>query len=86
VIARRRTPSIIEQYREIGGGSPILKWTKIQGEGMVKILDEISPHTAPHKFYVGFRYVNPLTEEAIEEMERWVLSLNVKSLHAIFHL
>lgn len=25
---------------------------------------------APHKFYIGFRYVHPLTEEAIEEMER----------------
>ena len=25
---------------------------------------------APHKFYVGFRYVNPLTEDAIEQMER----------------
>ena len=26
--------------------------------------------TAPHKYYIGFRYVHPLTEEAIEEMER----------------
>uniref|UniRef100_A0A3Q2QTD0 Ferrochelatase n=1 Tax=Fundulus heteroclitus TaxID=8078 RepID=A0A3Q2QTD0_FUNHE len=26
--------------------------------------------SAPHKFYIGFRYVNPLTEEAIEEMEK----------------
>lgn len=24
---------------------------------------------APHKYYIGFRYVHPLTEEAIEEME-----------------
>eukprot|EP00914_Ancora_sagittata_P031797 GHVO01064451.1.p1 GENE.GHVO01064451.1~~GHVO01064451.1.p1 ORF type:complete len:425 (-),score=49.42 GHVO01064451.1:251-1348(-) len=70
LIAKRRTPSIIEQYREIGGGSPIHKWTDIQGEGMVKLLDEISPETAPHKFYIGFRYVHPLTEEAIDEMER----------------
>jgi len=30
-IAKRRTPSIIEKYSEIGGGSPILKWTKKQG-------------------------------------------------------
>jgi len=29
--------------------------------------------TAPHKFYVGFRYVNPLTEDAVEQMERQVL-------------
>jgi ferrochelatase len=69
-IAKRRTPRIVEQYREIGGGSPILKWTNIQGKGMVEILDNISPETAPHKYYVGFRYVNPLVEDAIEQMER----------------
>ncbi|KAK2818834.1 hypothetical protein Q5P01_024395 [Channa striata] len=32
--------------------------------------NEMSPETAPHKFYIGFRYVHPLTEEAIEEMEK----------------
>ena len=30
IIAKRRTPSIIQKYNEIGGGSPILKWTKTQ--------------------------------------------------------
>ncbi|XP_053264886.1 ferrochelatase, mitochondrial isoform X1 [Podarcis raffonei] len=68
-IAKRRTPKIQEQYSRIGGGSPIKKWTATQGEGMVKLLDEMSPHSAPHKYYIGFRYVHPLTEEAIEEME-----------------
>ncbi|KAF3848741.1 hypothetical protein F7725_015238 [Dissostichus mawsoni] len=70
LIARRRTPKIQEQYSKIGGGSPIKHWTSMQGEGMVKLLDEMSPDTAPHKFYIGFRYVHPLTEEAIEEMEK----------------
>lgn len=70
LIARRRTPKIEEQYAKIGGGSPILKWTREQGAGMVKILDELSPSTAPHKPYVAFRYTNPLTEECIEEMKR----------------
>ena len=37
---------------------------------MVKILDEISPETAPHKPYVAFRYANPLTDECIAEMKR----------------
>ncbi|XP_063066634.1 ferrochelatase, mitochondrial [Engraulis encrasicolus] len=69
-IAKRRTPKIQEQYSRIGGGSPIKQWTTMQGEGMVKLLDEMCPDTAPHKFYIGFRYVHPLTEEAIEEMER----------------
>mgnify|MGYP001801612750 CR=1 FL=1 len=44
-IAKRRTPKIQEQYRKIGGGSPIKMWTEKQGEGMVKILDKISPQT-----------------------------------------
>uniref|UniRef100_A0A8C0VBX8 Ferrochelatase n=1 Tax=Cyanistes caeruleus TaxID=156563 RepID=A0A8C0VBX8_CYACU len=70
LIAKRRTPKIQEQYSRIGGGSPIKKWTAVQGEGMVKLLDSMSPHTAPHKYYIGFRYVHPLTEEAIADMER----------------
>uniref|UniRef100_A0A672G722 Ferrochelatase n=1 Tax=Salarias fasciatus TaxID=181472 RepID=A0A672G722_SALFA len=58
-IAKRRTPKIQEQYSKIGGGSPIKRWTAMQGEGMVKLLDEMSPETAPHKFYIGFRYFHP---------------------------
>ncbi|KAJ8402119.1 hypothetical protein AAFF_G00373540 [Aldrovandia affinis] len=54
-IAKRRTPKIQEQYSRIGGGSPIKKWTTMQGEGMVKLLDKMCPETAPHKFYIGFR-------------------------------
>lgn len=67
-IARRRTPKIQAQYGKIGGGSPIKRWTEAQGEGMIKILDEISPQSAPHKFYIGFRYAHPLTEDTIEQM------------------
>lgn len=69
-IARRRTPKIQKQYEKIGGGSPIKMWTEKQGEGMVKLLDEMCPETAPHKFYIGFRYVHPLTEDTVDEMER----------------
>ncbi|GAA6061134.1 hypothetical protein JCM10212_001734 [Sporobolomyces blumeae] len=70
LIAKRRTPKIEKQYADIGGGSPILKWTRIQGEGMAKLLDEMSPQTAPHKAYVAFRYANPLTETCLDEMKR----------------
>lgn len=44
-IARRRTPKIQEQYKQIGGGSPIKMWTEKQGQAMVKLLDEISPQS-----------------------------------------
>ena len=32
--------------------------------------------SAPHKFYIGFRYVHPSTEEALEELERLVPRCN----------
>ncbi|XP_074597627.1 ferrochelatase, mitochondrial [Brevipalpus obovatus] len=69
-IAKRRAPKVAEKYKQIGGGSPIKEWTNKQGHQMCKILDKISPNTAPHKHYIGFRYAEPLTEGTIEEMER----------------
>ena len=63
LISRRRTPKIQKQYAAIGGGSPIRKWSEYQSSEMCKILDRISPETAPHKPYVAFRYADPLTEE-----------------------
>ena len=68
-IARRRTPQIEKQYADIGGGSPILKYTELQGAGMCKLLDELSPETAPHKHYVAFRYARPLVEETVAQMK-----------------
>lgn len=35
---------------------------------MCKILDKISPETAPHKPYVAFRYADPLTEEMYQKL------------------
>ena len=60
----------MNRYKQIGGGSPIKFWTDTVGSKMIKILDEISPKTAPHQYYVAFRYAHPLTEEAIKEMEK----------------
>ncbi len=68
-IARRRAPSVRKLYEEIGGGSPILNWTQIQGKGMVDRLDRLSPETAPHKFYVAFRYIQPKCEDALAQMK-----------------
>ena len=54
-IAKRRTPQIEKQYEEIGGGSPIRRWTSTQGKLMTELLDEMCPQTAPHKAYIAFR-------------------------------
>lgn len=68
-IARRRTKSVQQNYQDIGGGSPILEWTEQQGRGMCERLDALSPETAPHQPYVAFRYIDPLSEEALRRMK-----------------
>ena len=67
-IARRRAPKVRGLYDSIGGGSPILRYTRAQGQGMVERLDRLSPETAPHGFYVAFRYVQPKSEDALRSM------------------
>ena len=68
-IARRRTPRIQAQYEQIGGGSPIKRWTELQGQAMVDHLNKIAPQHGPYKYYIGFRYVHPLTEDSLRQME-----------------
>lgn len=67
-IADRRTRSVQRNYEDIGGGSPILHWTEVQGQGMCERLDALSPETAPHRFYVAFRYIDPSSEDALRAM------------------
>jgi protoporphyrin/coproporphyrin ferrochelatase len=67
-IARRRTPKVRGLYAAIGGGSPILRYTEAQGRGMVARLDRLSPATAPHRFYVAFRYTHPTSDDALRLM------------------
>lgn len=43
---------------------------------MCEKLDKISPSTAPHKHYVAFRYVDPLTESTFEQVQKYVLNVN----------
>jgi protoporphyrin/coproporphyrin ferrochelatase len=67
-IAKRRTPKVRGLYDAIGGGSPILTWTRLQAQGMVERLDALSPETGPHKAYVAFRYTAPSADEALRQM------------------
>ncbi len=68
-IAKRRVRSVQANYQDIGGGSPILAWTTDQGRGMCQRLDDLSPGTAPHRFYVAFRYASPKSEDALARMK-----------------
>jgi len=69
ILASRRTPHIKKLYAEIGNCSPITKLTKQQAENTMKQLDEISPNTAPHKAYIGFRYAGPKVTDALDQMK-----------------
>lgn len=69
-IAKRRTQEVQKKYEEIGGGSPILKWTERQGQLLCQKLDQVSSDTAPHKYYVAFRYAHPLTEDTLDQLEK----------------
>ncbi len=68
-IARRRAPRVRARYAEIGGGSPILHWTKLQGEAMALRLDQLCPNSAPHKAYVAFRHASPYSRDALAQMK-----------------
>ncbi|CDK26576.1 unnamed protein product [Kuraishia capsulata CBS 1993] len=69
-IAKRRTPKIESYYQEIGGGSPIRKWSELQCKAVCERLDQTNPEFAPHKPYVAFRYARPLTEETLTQMKK----------------
>jgi ferrochelatase len=69
LIARARTRKVQANYQAIGGGSPILHWTRVQAEGMARCLDELAPQTAPHKAYIAFRYAPPFSEAALRQMQ-----------------
>jgi ferrochelatase len=54
---------------DIGGGSPILRWTELQGDGLAALLHELHPKTAPNKSYIAFRYEHPLADETARHMK-----------------
>ncbi|MEA5569395.1 ferrochelatase [Anabaena sp. UHCC 0399] len=61
-IASRRTSISQENYKQIGGGSPLRRITEAQGEALQEQLGDLGQEA---KIYVGMRYWHPYTEEAI---------------------
>lgn len=64
MISARRTPVVRERYKMIGGGSPQLKWTRIEADGMIANLRDAYPGATA---YIGMRYTPPFMEEAFEQ-------------------
>ena len=68
MIVRARLPKVRANYAAIGGGSPILRFTTGQGEGVVQRLARRRPDVGPVKPYVAFRYAPPTADDALRAM------------------
>lgn len=64
-IATRRTNTSQENYKQIGGGSPLRRITEEQGQAIQEKLRDLGQDA---KIYVGMRYWHPYTEEAIAQL------------------
>ena len=65
-IAQIKGPSSIKSYKAIGGGSPQLKWTKIQAEGLRELLESESVRVE-----IGMRSAEPSIRSALERLKFW---------------
>ena len=66
-ISSRRAATSQENYRKIGGGSPLLRITEEQATALQKQLESNGREA---QVYVGMRYWNPFTEDAIARIKR----------------
>lgn len=66
-IATVRAPKSSEGYKAIGGGSPLRRITEEQAQALAAAL---ARKGMPANVYVGMRYWNPYTEEALEQIKR----------------
>ena len=67
LISTRRTKTSQENYRQIGGGSPLRRITEEQGQALQQQLQQEGQEAC---VYVGMRYWHPFTEEAIARVKR----------------
>ena len=67
MIAWSRTKEVQENYRHIGGGSPLICWSTLQGRGLVERL-RARGHDV--EFAMAMRYWKPTSDEALDELRR----------------
>jgi len=68
LISKRRAPQSTAAYESIGGGSPILRYTKSQAKLVAKSIED--RYGIKAKTYIGMRYWYPFTEEALDEIQK----------------
>lgn len=66
IISTRRAPKVAEEYKMIGGKSPINEWTEYQRAALEKQLKEIDTGI---DVFTAMRYWKPLTEETVKKVE-----------------
>ncbi|MEM9216903.1 MAG: ferrochelatase [Cyanobacteria bacterium P01_F01_bin.150] len=67
LISTSRAKQSQENYKQIGGGSPLRRITEEQGEALQTVLQEKGQDA---EIYIGMRYWNPFTEEAVEQIKK----------------
>lgn len=66
-IARKRAPKVIEEYKLIGGKSPIGKWTELQRKMLENELRNSGINVDVH---IAMRYWHPLSDETVNEISK----------------
>lgn len=66
LISSKRHPRVQEQYKKIGGKSPLKEFTL----GQARLLEERLNEKFPVKVYAAMRYWHPFTEEVLDELEK----------------
>ena len=64
LISYFRAKKVVENYRKIGGKSPLLDWTRKQAEGIATRLGE------RYRPYVVMRYWNPRAEKVVADIKQ----------------
>ncbi len=67
LISTKRAPKIQEQYKKIGGKSPILETTTKQA----KLLEANLNNNIEAKVFIAMRYWKPFTNDALVEIEKY---------------
>lgn len=67
LISTSRASKSQENYKEIGGGSPLRRITEEQGTALKEYLQKLGRDV---KIYIGMRYWYPFTEEAVAQIKQ----------------
>lgn len=66
IISNRRAPKVAEEYKLIGGKSPINEWTETQRKMLEIKLKEFDPNIS---VITAMRYWKPLTSEVVKKLK-----------------